>query len=368
VPLNVAVPNALPPGTPLQNGDFCITGVLGQGGSGITYSGHDARLDRVVAIKEFFPTDSARDGRSVRSGIEAEYSEAKQAFLEEARTLARFQTPNIVDVYAVFEENNTAYMVMEHLHGRSLMQLLQERGPLAESEALKYIEQVASALTLVHNNGLLHQDVKPDNVMVCTGVDTERVVLIDFGLTRRIENGASYSTVRLSGVTRFGTAGYAPLEQYGRQAQVGPFTDVYALGATLYHLLTGEVPTEATDRAAGVQLPDVRGLNPQVSARVADAITAALQMNAASRPQSAREFLDRMSAPPAPASPPAPARYVFDTNDSLAADEESADEEPSPYRLHLQQEDQRIYKLFVIFIGIVFLFLVLDYLRLARPF
>ena len=140
--------DALPAGTPLQGGNFVLDRALGQGGFGITYAGNDASLRRAVAIKEFFPLGSARVGLTVQpaSGTsDAAYAAAKDVFLEEARTLARFSHPNLVDVYTVFEENNSAYMVMEYLKGRSLMQVVEEVGVLAADDALAYICQVGAA-------------------------------------------------------------------------------------------------------------------------------------------------------------------------------------------------------------------------------
>ena len=332
-------PDSLPVGTKLQGGNFTLGKVLGQGGFGITYIGSDTGLRRAVAVKEFFPSGCIRHANLVQpagafSG--GNYQAARETFLDEARTLAQFQHPNIVDVYTVFEENNTAYMVMEYLRGKTLMQVIEERGPLAESEAIAYVRQIGIALEVVHGAGLLHQDIKPDNAIIH---HEGRVVLLDFGLTKRIETPRSYGTVRFTGHTRFGTPGYAPLEQYGRQARVGIYTDVYALAATLYHLLTGQAPPEATDRAAGVELPDVLLANPEVSVATADAVAAGLAMEVENRPQSVREFLAlldgrehpgtvpvSMPTPPRPA-PPDPV-YV----DELDTPSQYEPEPPPTYR------------------------------------
>ncbi|HVF09955.1 MAG TPA: protein kinase, partial [Abditibacteriaceae bacterium] len=320
VPLDDTATNAahaLPAGTKLQGGNFTVGQVLGQGGFGITYVGSDTGLRRAAAIKEFFPDGSTRQGKNVQPGgghNTGEFQNAKATFLEEARILAQFQHPNIVDVYTVFEENNTAYMVMEYLRGRDVMQLLEERGAAPEAESLGIIEHVAAALEVVHQAGMLHQDVKPDNIVINSD---GRVVLIDFGLTRKIETATKYGTVRLSGNMPQGTAGYAPLEQYGRQARVGIYTDVYALAATLYHLLTGAPPPEATDRAAGMELADPRLSHPEISAATAQAVMQGLAMEPAERPQSVREFMDLLGsgarppdigpAPrPMPSAPPRP--------------------------------------------------------------
>jgi serine/threonine protein kinase len=287
-------PDALPANTNLQNGNFTVLRVLGQGGFGITYVASDNNLRREVAIKEFFPQGCLRSGTMVQpsSSISAdEYSSARETFLDEARTLAQFSNANIVDVYSVFAENNSAYMVMELLRGNTLQQLVESRGALPQDEAIGYTEHVANALEAVHGAGLLHQDIKPDNVMVC---DDGRVVLIDFSLSRKQENETGLGTRRFSGAVRSGTPGYAPLEQYARQAQVGTYTDVYSLAATLYHMLSGQTPIEATDRAAGTDMPVVQAYNPRIGAGLSQAVMQALSMEPRNRPQTAREFMDSL--------------------------------------------------------------------------
>lgn len=298
---------ALPSGTSLHGDAFTIQSALGQGGFGITYRGEDSALRRAVAIKEFFPQNSMRRNNDVQppSSISAEdFANARETFLDEARILAQFQHPNIVDVYSVFSENNTVYMVMEFLAGDDLEKIVRLRGPLDEADALALIEPVARALETLHGAGLLHQDIKPDNLILN---NDGRVVLIDFGLTQKLDTTPGLNTVRFSGTTRAGTPGYAPLEQYGKQARVGTYTDIYALAATTYYLLTGETPPEATDRASGETLTDVRTLNSGVSRSVGDAVMKGLSMNIDARPQTAREFLamlQREDETPTPAITP----------------------------------------------------------------
>ncbi len=287
-PFAAAEEGALGAGTVL--GDiYHIERVLGQGGFGITYGCRDERLQREVAVKEFFPFGCLRHHNTVqpsRALAPAAYNTAKTRFLDEARTLARFKHPGIVDVYTAFEENNTAYMVMEYLEGRGLDDVMRERGGrLPEEEAIAYIERAGDALGAVHQAGLLHRDLKPENIMLCAD---GRIMLIDFGTARESAGGVQGHTVVV-------TPGYAPLEQYAQQAKRGAYTDVYGLAATLYHLLTGEVPAAASDRAMGVELKSVRALNPHISPTVARAIEAALQIETAKRPQSVREFLDLLT-------------------------------------------------------------------------
>ncbi len=298
--------SALPPGTTLHGGLYSVGKVLGQGGFGITYLGGDLRARRAVAIKEFFPQGATRRGTSVHPigalGT-ADYEASREKFLDEAQILARFDHPSIVDVFGTFAENNTAYMVMELLRGKSLMQVLEERGPLPEDEALNDIIRVGQALDVVHTANLLHRDLKPDNLM--RTVDGE-VVLIDFGTAR------TFAADKTGRMTTMLTPGYAPLEQYGQQVRFGPFTDVYALGATLYHLLTSQMPAAATDRATGVILKSPRQLNPEISERADKAIMWALEMRVGDRPQTARAWVDALRAAhrpvvaPVPDPPPAP--------------------------------------------------------------
>jgi serine/threonine protein kinase len=288
----------LPAGTRLQGGSFAVGKPLGQGGFGVTYQGSDLRLQRPVAIKEFFPQGSMRQRTTVQPGggtTPAEYSEQKSRFLDEARTLARFHHPAVVHVHASFEENNTAYMVMEFVKGRPLSALL-EREPLPEKSALAYAVAIGEALEVVHAAGLLHRDIKPDNVMV---TDDARVVLIDFGSARGFAAGRTHR------MTRMVTPGYAPLEQYSQQGRFGAPTDVYALGATLYHMLTGEVPASPMDVLQGVRLVPPFTRNPRVTRTVSDAVMWALETKIGRRPQSMREFIGALQGATArPASSP----------------------------------------------------------------
>ena len=286
-----AFSGSLPPGTKLQGGVYSVGRVLGQGGFGITYLGGDIRARRPVAIKEFFPYGSTRRGSHVHpfGGLTAaDYASSRDRFLDEARILAQFDHPSIVDVYGTFEENSTAYMVMELLRGKTLGQLVEDRGPLPEHEAVDYIRRVGEALEVVHRASLLHRDLKPDNIMRTDAGDVE---LIDFGTARTFAAG------KTGRMTTMVTPGYAPLEQYGQGVRFGPYTDVYALGATLYHILTGQMPAPATDRATGVDVKPPREVNPAVSKVVSDAVMWAMAMRVDQRPQTVREFVDALPRP-----------------------------------------------------------------------
>ncbi len=280
----------LPKNTRLQNGNYAIGEVLGQGGFGITYKGGDLSLRRYVAIKEFFPQGCARQNATVHPAgnlSNADYEKIKAKFTEEARTLARFSDPGIVRVFGVFEENNTAYMVMEFLEGSTLSKRMAEQTMLDEAEAVGVAEKVGGALKVVHDAGIIHRDLKPDNI--CLTKDG-RVVLIDFGTARAFASGKTVKQTTML------TPGYAPLEQYGQQARFGAYTDIYALAATLYHAVTGQVPPQATDRAAGVELRAPRELNPKLSPAFSDAIVWAMSVKAADRPQTTGAFISALKS------------------------------------------------------------------------
>ncbi len=274
----------LGPQTTLDGGRYVLERVLGQGGFGITYRATDTKLGRPVAIKEFFLAGSTRAGVTVQPSptIADQFRDRKERFRDEARTLARFRHPGIVQVFEFFDENNTVYMVMEHLEGRSLRQVARMAGGMIqEQQAVAYVLQVADALEAVHAEGLLHRDIKPDNVLV---LDDGNVVVIDFGTARQFGGeGSSVMSQTLS-------PGYAPIEQYSERGRFGPAIDVYALGATLYELVTGQMPMGSIDRGVGHELVPPRQVVPSLSPHVEAAILWAMEMDPARRPASAAAF------------------------------------------------------------------------------
>jgi serine/threonine-protein kinase len=276
-------------GTTLAGGRFVLRSVLGRGGFGITYSAYDHRLERAVAVKELFPMPAFRRGLDVVAPTHAAglFTEAKARFLREASVLARFSHPGIVRVYEVGEENNTAYLVMELLDGRSLATLQAARGgaPFVEADVVRVASSCAQALTVVHGAGVLHRDLNPSNVVITLD---GRAVLVDFGLAREFRTEVSGS------MTRLVTPGYAPPEQYLGQGTFGPASDVYGLAATLYKLVTGVAPVAALDRQAGPPLPPPRRVNPAVGRTVSDAVMDGLELLAAHRPATMSEFLRRL--------------------------------------------------------------------------
>ena len=237
-------PHHLPPGTILRD-RYLIGRVLGEGGFGITYIGCDLQLELKVAIKEYFPTDKANRISSSSLSVAnysgsmgQRYEEGKTRFLQEARTMAKMdKQPVIVSAKDFFEANNTAYIVMEYVEGTTLKDLVAQRGgKIPADELFKMIEPLFSALKDMHALGLIHRDISPENLMLERGA----IRLLDFGCARESADGNATMTIALK-------HGYAPIEQYQNKGQ-GPWTDVYALSATIYYCLTGKKPPQSMDR------------------------------------------------------------------------------------------------------------------------
>ena len=298
----------LQPGTYLQGDKYRIISTLGIGGFGITYLAEQVMAERKVCIKEFFPKEYYNrddNSRSISLGSKgsAQIMDAYKAkFLKEAKTIAKFDHPNIIHIHDVFEENNTAYYVMEYIEGKSLSAVVRGRGALSEAEAVRYIRAVADALGYIHEQKIMHLDVKPGNVMLRTR--DERAILIDFGLSKHYDDKSGEATSSTPvGVSH----GFAPLEQYksGGVNSFSPATDVYSLGATLYYLVTGCVPPEAAD-VADEGLPT---LPTHLSQGVRNAIERSMADKRKERPQSIKEFLallddnaPKVAVAPAPVS------------------------------------------------------------------
>ncbi|MBE6298291.1 MAG: DUF1566 domain-containing protein [Bacteroidales bacterium] len=280
-------------GTLLQGGKYRIEKVLGQGGFGITYLACQTGLNRKVAVKEFFMQEYCnRDAGTSRVSVPSMGSRElveryRQKFLKEARLIASFDNNNIIKIYDVFEDNSTAYYVMEYLEGKSLKAVLEECGPLPEDLALKYIRQISLALAEVHASNLLHLDVKPANIMLNKKGEA---VLIDFGISKHYDEGGKQTSSALAGTSE----GYAPLEQYeaGALDSFAPATDIYALGATLFCLLAGMRPPKASE-VMNHGLPE---LPLDISSAVREVVTAAMQPMVRMRPQSVEEFLSLLES------------------------------------------------------------------------
>ena len=273
---------ALPQGTRIR--DFEFHQVLGSGGFGITYLGLNITLDIPVAIKEYLPADLATresDMSVVPQTAQAapDFRWGLERFLDEARTLARFQHPNIVRVHHFFEAHSTAYIVMDYVEGEDLSAYLTRKGTLSENELKGILYPLLDGLEEVHRADFLHRDIKPGNIVLRDSDGSP--VLLDFGAARQAIGAKSRS------ITSIVTPGYAPIEQYSSRGRQGPWTDLYALGGVCYRALTGQVPDDATDRVRNDPLiPVSQRCAGRVSGAFLSSIDKALSVDEGNRPQS----------------------------------------------------------------------------------
>lgn len=237
-------PQVLPCGSILM-GRYFVGRVIGKGGFGITYLAYDVKSGSTLAIKEYFPIELAfRNERSpqvrVIKGSEELFRRGSEKFYSEARFLSGFNSqPNIVSVYEFFYENGTVYFTMEYLDGCTLMDHVNNNGPISSDYAVYIAKEVCAALKAVHSENVLHRDISPDNIMLCRN---GAVKLIDFGAARQVyPEGSQLLSVILK-------PGFAPIEQYQRKGKQGPWTDLYALSGSLFFALTGEVPDDPMTR------------------------------------------------------------------------------------------------------------------------
>lgn len=288
---------SLPVGSTLMQGKYRIVAVLGQGGFGITYKGEHTMLGTTVAIKEFFMKGACeRDENSTHVTTSQSNSELasrfRTKFLKEAKTLAALKHPNIIRVFDVFEDNGTAYYVMDYIEGNNLSDIVEGKGRLSEPLALKYIRQVANALDYLHQKKLLHLDVKPANILL--DKNTGNAILIDFGVSKQYDQDGQQTSTTPPAISK----GYSPVEQYAQGSNVktfSPATDIYSLAATLYKLVTGNTPPESN-----LLLNEDEQLPPypsNVSEGTRNAIAECLQTRK-KRPQSISEFLQLLDSDP----------------------------------------------------------------------
>lgn len=277
-------PHQLPVGA-LLAGRYRVGCCIGEGGFGITYAGWDETLDMKVAVKEYYPAGNVNRYNTQSLSVEptnaesgAFFEHGRTRFLDEARTLAKFAySANIVGVRDCFFENNTAYIVMEFLEGESLSRYLREHGPMPFAQALALLDPVMAALEGIHAKGLVHRDISPSNLMLLTDGG---VKLLDFGTAR----GASPVGERsLSVVLK---PGYAPEEQYISHGAQGPWSDVYAMSATLYRMITGRTPENALNRMPSDPLPAPSALGADIPPAQERALLHGMAVHASSRIQS----------------------------------------------------------------------------------
>lgn len=267
---------------------YIVGKVLGFGGFGITYIGYDTVLDQKVAIKEYLPSEFAtrmprKQAVTVYSGErEEQFRAGLKKILDEARSLAQFQDePGIVHIYDCFEANSTAYIIMEYLDGESLKEKLARDGKMAVGEALPIVLSVLAVLKKVHAANIIHRDIAPDNIYL---LKTGEVKLLDFGAARYATTQHSKS---LSVILK---PGYAPEEQYRSRGDQGTWTDVYALAATFYKMLTGITPEDAMERSVKDSLKEPSKLGVQIKKNMETALLNAMNVKIEDRTQTAEAF------------------------------------------------------------------------------
>lgn len=284
----------LKPGVILKE-RYKIEEVIGAGGFGITYRAWDPLLQSYVAIKEYYPSGIAtRSADSSKVCVpvgqeQREYHLGRIRFLKEAQDVARFQSePNIVSIYDYLEENDTAYMVMEYLHGCTLKQYIREHGGRLDTDHILHIcLSVLDALAVVHKAGMIHRDISPENIFICEDLT---VKLIDFGAAKQVYlDGEQTMSVVLK-------PGYAPPEQYAKKDKQGPWTDIYALGATLYFAATGEKPEESFGRVLEDTIKPVCEVNPEIPRAMSQVIMRAMSVKIEDRYQTVEAMREALLA------------------------------------------------------------------------
>ena len=283
----------LKPNTELQNGKYKILKVLGQGGFGITYLAEHTMLDKYVAIKEFFPKEYC-DREETTSQVTLGSKNTtdlvgalKNKFVKEAKNISKLRHTNIITIHDIFEENSTAYYVMEFIEGKSLSDKIKNSGPISEEEAVNYVLKIADAVGYMHSLSMNHLDLKPANIMLRN--EDNEPILIDFGLSKQYDASGGQTSTTPIGISH----GYAPIEQYrpGGVATFTPQTDIYALGATLYALLSGNTPPHYSE-ILEEGLPE---LPSNISNKTKDAVEHAMEIKKNKRPETIQQLVKELS-------------------------------------------------------------------------
>lgn len=299
----------LPNGHVLQNGKYQITHVIGQGGFGITYKGiwftevkgalGTVKTEVPICIKEYFFKDYCyreTNAFTVKAHSEtgrALFDKFKEKLIKEAKILSEVHHPYIVNVLEVFEENGTAYIAMEHISGCSLKYMMDKEGKLPEDKVLRYVRQIGEALQFVHEKSILHLDIKPSNILIDPN---GKARLIDFGVSKRYDIEQQETSTTMLTLSK----GFASIEQYDNEGTLNfsPCPDIYSLGATMYNLLTGKIPTESILRATRPLLKPA-DLTSDITQKTEDAIIKAMQIIPTDRFQTVSEMLDALDLPSA---------------------------------------------------------------------
>ena len=320
---------ALKPGT-ILDGKYLVGEMLGQGGFGITYIGFDLLLEQKVAIKEYFPMSTGMVSRENRSMVvwstammgKTGTQKGFDSFLKEARKMAKLGgIPGVVGVKSVFIQNETAYIVMDFIEGETLLKKLQREGPMPFDTCLSLLTPIIQALAEVHEHGIIHRDISPDNIMVRPD---GRLILLDLGAAKDLDIQGRDGNVQSSQMVA--KQGFSPIEQYQRNASIGPWTDVYAMAATIYYCCTGILPPTAVDRI----VDDTLTCQPLLTQAQFDVLAYCMSIRAENRPKNMTALLqtavrpqsgqaeppravptpkpvETVKAPPTPPTPPQPA-------------------------------------------------------------
>ncbi|WP_279179506.1 serine/threonine-protein kinase [Parabacteroides johnsonii] len=338
----------LPNGHVLQNGKYRITHVIGQGGFGITYKGvwytevkgslGTVQTEVPICIKEYFFKDYCyRETESFAVKVHSEtgkvlFDKFKEKLIKEAKILSEVHHPHIVNVLEVFEENDTAYIAMEYISGCSLKYMMDREGILPEPKVLRYVRQIGEALQFVHEKNILHLDIKPSNILIDS---SGKARLIDFGVSKRYDIEQQETSTTMLTLSK----GFASIEQYDNEGtqSFSPCPDIYSLGATMYNLLTGKIPTESILRATR-PLQNPSELNKDISPKTEAAIIKAMQIIPADRFQTVDEM---MTALDFPAEEETPANELQNTDGLEAEDDETTVIHPNEQSLQNEDDEDR---------------------------
>ncbi|MDJ0569873.1 MAG: serine/threonine-protein kinase, partial [Pleurocapsa sp. MO_192.B19] len=288
-------------GKRLNNSKYIVNKILGSGGFGVTYKITEAKINRLFALKTL----------NIEAQSRSDFDQLQTKFINEAIALASCPHHNIVRVYPqVFQEEGLWCMVMEYVEGEDLGRYIEKNGKLSESKAIAIITKVGEALSSIHEKGFLHRDIKPANILLRTLDLTP--VLIDFGLAREFISEQSMS------MTNSRTESFAPIEQYQRHGNFGAWTDVYALAATLYVLLTARLPLPAKFRQESeYDLTPPKQYDLHISDRINEAILKGMELEPGDRPKSVKEWLDLLTPPQPKPQSKAPPTYVPEYNQPI---------------------------------------------------
>ena len=289
-------PFALKPGT-ILDGKYLVGEMLGQGGFGITYIGFDLLLEQKVAIKEYYPMSTGMVSREnsttvvwssavmQKSGMEKGFD----SFLKEARKMAKLGgIPGVVGVKSVFIQNETAYIVMDFIEGETLLKKLQREGPMDYGTCISLMTPIMQALAEVHKHGIIHRDISPDNIMVQSD---GKLILLDLGAAKDLDIQGKDGNVQSSQMVA--KHGFSPVEQYGQAGKIGPWTDVYAMAATIYYCCTGVLPPSATDR----MIEDTLTCRPRLTKEQFDVLAFCMSVLPQNRPQNMDALLQIVTHP-----------------------------------------------------------------------